>query len=266
VAFRRLGLAVIDEQHRFGVAQRGLLSTKGTRPDVLVMTATPIPRSLALTLYGDLDVSVLDQLPPGRQPVRTAVRPAARRDRVLAFATEQMRQGRQVYVVYPVVEESEQADLRSATAGHEELRQGTWRGFEVGLLHGRMAGQEKAAIMAAFAAGRLQALVCTTVVEVGLDVPNAAVMIVEHAERFGLAQLHQLRGRVGRGGELAYCILLAHGDLEPGGVAAARLETLCATHDGFAIAQKDLELRGPGDGELLMLARREAERVVGAGA
>jgi ATP-dependent DNA helicase RecG len=286
VDFPRLGLAVIDEQHRFGVAQRSLLSAKGRQPDVLVMTATPIPRSLALSVYGDLDVSVLDELPPGRKPVLTALRPVARRDRVLAFAAEQMHAGRQVYLVYPLVAESENTDLGSACAGYEELRQGLWQELQVGLLHGRLPAEEKAATMQRFTQGQIQALVCTTVIEVGVDVPNATVMIVEHAERFGLAQLHQLRGRVGRGAEQSYCVLMAYGDAEESAPALERLQALCATQDGFEIAQRDLELRGPGellgtrqaglppfavadlarDGQLLLLARQEAQRVAGEGA
>ncbi len=284
IEFARLGLAVVDEQHRFGVAQRGALYKKGEKPDLLVMTATPIPRTLALTLYGDLDVSLIDQLPPGRQPIRTARRGADRREAIFEFAADQMRQGRQVYVVYPLVEESEKMDLKSAVESHAELAGGMLGEFEVGLLHGRMEAEEKAAVMEAFKANRLQALVSTTVIEVGVDVPNATVMIVEHAERFGLAQLHQLRGRVGRGTAQSFCILVDYHQQAPeGSDAGERLEAMVSTQDGFVIAEKDLQIRGPGeffgtrqaglpefkvadilrDEALLAAARVEAEALVG---
>jgi ATP-dependent DNA helicase RecG len=245
VRFRRLGLAVVDEQHRFGVLQRDDLRRKGYEVDVLVMTATPIPRTLALTAYGELDTSVLDEKPPGRTPVRTLLRTASERREVVEMARGAVADGRQAYVVYPLIAESEKLeDVRAATQAVQEWRSAL-RGARVGLLHGRMKQEEKDEVMAAFARGDVQVLVSTTVVEVGVDVPNASLMIVEHAERFGLAQLHQLRGRVGRGPAASTCVLLAHGRLsEP---ARVRLETMTATDDGFAIAERDLELRGPGD-------------------
>ena len=283
VQFACLGLAVIDEQHRFGVVQRGALYKKGARPDLLVMTATPIPRTLALTLYGELDVSVIDELPPGRKPIRTALRGSDRREAIFEFAGDQVRQGRQVYVVYPLIEESEKADYKSAVEAYDELRYGPLAEFAVALLHGRMAAEEKTAVMEEFKQNRIQVLVCTTVVEVGVDVPNATVMIIEHAERFGLAQLHQLRGRVGRGGEQSFCILIsyAHAGAELAD-SRERLQTMEHTQDGFEIAEKDLQLRGPGeffgvrqagmptfkaanllaDGDLLQSAREEAMRIV----
>ncbi len=245
VAFARLGLVVVDEQHRFGVVQRARLREKGLRPDILVMTATPIPRTLQLTLYGGLDVSVIRGLPPGRTPVKTTVRPEARRDDVHEFVREQVEAGRQACIVYPLVQESEKLDLRAATEMADHLAQDVFPAFRVGLLHGRMTPPSKDAVMRRFAAGEIQVLVATTVVEVGIDVPNAAVMVVEHAERFGLSQLHQLRGRVGRGAHQSYCVLLYQQPLS--GDAEARLETIAASGDGFVIAEKDLELRGAGD-------------------
>jgi ATP-dependent DNA helicase RecG len=241
--FGRLGLAVIDEQHRFGVEQRAALGAKGEAPDVLLMSATPIPRSLALTIYGDLDVSTLDERPPGRMPVTTAFRPESARDRVLQFVASQVRAGRQAYVVYPVIEESEKVDLKAATTMHAELSAGVFSGFEVALLHGRIAADEREAIMRRFRDGRIDVLVATTVIEVGIDVANATVMVVEHPERFGLSQLHQLRGRVGRGAEQSFCILLGN----VGEDAYARLQTFVSTDDGFEIARADLRLRGMGD-------------------
>ena len=248
VEFARLGLVLIDEQHRFGVMQRGALYKKGEKPDLLVMTATPIPRTLALTLYGDLEVSQIDELPPGRKPIRTARRGVDRREAIFEFAADQMRQGRQVYIVYPIVEESAKIDLTSAVEAFEELTHGPFAEFKVGLLHGRMDAEKKAEVMEAFKSNRIHALVSTTVIEVGVDVPNATVMIVEHAERFGLAQLHQLRGRVGRGGEQSFCILISHlqRGLE-GSDSGERLDAMVATQDGFIIAEKDLEIRGPGE-------------------
>ena len=245
VEFKKLGLAVVDEQHRFGVQQRARLRGKGERPDLLVMTATPIPRTLALTLYGDLDVSVLDELPPGRQPVVTVARTGAKRAEIYAFLREQMKAGRQVYVVYPLVEESEALDLKAATDMARELREGAFRDFKVGLLHGRLSSEEKDAIMGRFKAREIDLLVSTTVIEVGIDVPNASVMLVEHAERFGLSQLHQLRGRVGRGPWKSYCILLTSG--HPTEDARRRVGAMTETNDGFRIAEVDLELRGPGE-------------------
>jgi ATP-dependent DNA helicase RecG len=245
VAFARLGLVIVDEQHRFGVVQRARLREKGLRPDILVMTATPIPRTLQLTLYGGLDVSAITDLPPGRVPVKTTVRPEARRDEVHEFVREEVESGRQACIVYPLVEQSEKVDLRAATEMADHLAQDVFPAFRVGLLHGRMTQQAKAAVMREFAAGGIRILVSTTVVEVGIDVPNASVMVVEHAERFGLSQLHQLRGRVGRGAQQGYCVLLHQSPLSSD--AEARLEAVAATADGFAIAETDLELRGAGD-------------------
>ena len=245
VAFQRLGLAVVDEQHRFGVLQRDDLRRKGYDADVLVMTATPIPRTLALTAYGDLDVSIVDEKPPGRTPVRTELRAASERRAVLERVKQAVAQGRQAYVVYPLVEESEKLeDVKAATEASAEWA-AALPGVRVGLLHGRMKSAEKEAVMAAFTGGAIQVLVSTTVIEVGVDVRNASLMVIEHAERFGLAQLHQLRGRVGRGSAASECLLLAYGRLSE--VARARLDVMVATEDGFAIAERDLELRGPGD-------------------
>jgi ATP-dependent DNA helicase RecG len=245
VAFRRLGYAVVDEQHRFGVLQRDELRQKGYDVDVLVMTATPIPRTLALTAYGDLDVSVVDEKPPGRTPVRTVLRSASQRREVVELVRRAVADGRQAYVVYPLVEESEKLEeVQAATEAHGEWTQ-LMPGARVGLLHGRLKAAEKEQAMAAFSRGETQMLVATTVIEVGVDVPNATVMVIEHAERFGLAQLHQLRGRVGRGAASSTCVLIAHGRLSD--VARERLEVMAATEDGFVIAEKDLEIRGPGD-------------------
>ena len=285
IQFAHLGLAVVDEQHRFGVVQRGALYKKGENPDLLVMTATPIPRTLALTLYGELEVSVIDELPPGRKAIRTALRGPNRRDAIFEFAADQVRQGRQVYVVYPLIEDSEKMDLKSAVEAYEELSHGHLAEFEVALLHGQMAAEEKAEVMDAFKQNRIQILVSTTVIEVGVDVPNATVMVIEHAERFGLSQLHQLRGRVGRGGEQSFCILVNYA--QAGGefsVSRERLETMEWTQDGFEIAEKDLQIRGPGeffgtrqagmpefkvanlieDEDLVQSAREEAMRMVAA--
>lgn len=241
VQFHRLGIAITDEQHRFGVKQRLALAAHGENIDVLVMSATPIPRSLALTIYGDLDLSVLDELPPHRQKIRTAVRPEERRDAVYQFIRDEVGKGRQAYIVYPLVDESEKVELRAATAEYERLRLDVFPELRLGLLHGQMSGEEKDAVMQAFAAGDIDILVATTVIEVGIDVPNATVMVVEHAERFGLSQLHQLRGRVGRGAEQSYCILIA------GFEGVERLQVLARTQDGFEIAREDLVLRGMGD-------------------
>ncbi len=245
VRFKELGLVIIDEQHRFGVIQRAALRRKGVQPDVLVMTATPIPRTLALTAYGDLDVSVIRELPPGRQPVVTRLAPEGKRREVYEFVRRQLRAGRQGYVVYPLVEESEKVDLKAATEMARHLAADVFQDFRVGLVHGRMKPDERDAVMTAFGAGEVNLLVATTVIEVGIDVANATVMLVEHAERFGLAQLHQLRGRVGRGPHRAYCILLHQGRLSD--AAGARLDAVAATSDGFEIAERDLEIRGPGD-------------------
>jgi ATP-dependent DNA helicase RecG len=245
VEFKALGLAVIDEQHRFGVLQRATLKRKGYYPDVLVMTATPIPRTLAMTVYGDLDVSIIDELPPGRLPVITRLCYDSRRGESYDLIRGALRHGRQGYVVYPLIEESEKMDLRAATAMAEQLQHEVFPEFRIGLLHGRLKSDEKEQIMRDFSAGDLQVLVSTTVIEVGVDVPNASVMLVEHAERFGLAQLHQLRGRVGRSHHQAYCLLMANFPMSE--EAKQRLQALTESHDGFVIAERDLDIRGPGE-------------------
>jgi ATP-dependent DNA helicase RecG len=245
VTFRRLGLGVIDEQHRFGVMQRATLKRHGTNPDILLMTATPIPRTLALTLYGDLDVSVLDELPPGRRPVTTRVYAQKQRARVLELLRHELETGRQGYVVCPLVAESEKSDLVDATGMARDLAAGSLAGYRLGLVHGQMRGDEKDEVMRRFRSGDYQVLVATTVIEVGIDVPNATVMVIEHAERFGLAQLHQLRGRVGRGAHRSLCFLIA--SYARGDQARERLRVMEETNDGFRIAEKDLELRGPGE-------------------
>jgi ATP-dependent DNA helicase RecG len=244
VAFHRLGLVVVDEQHRFGVAQRAALRRKGERPDVLVMTATPIPRTLALTLYGDLDVSVLDELPPGRSPIRTVHRAGQLRPKVYEFVRAQVAQGRQAYIVCPLIEESDKLQAEAATELASRLREGPLRGLRVEVVHGRLRVEERDRVMEALRAGEIDVLVATTVIEVGIDVPNATVMVIEDADRFGLAQLHQLRGRVGRGAHQSYCILVADPRTEE---ARARLRVMVETTDGFQIAQRDLELRGVGE-------------------
>jgi len=278
--FARLGLVIVDEQHRFGVLQRKRLMEKGAAPDVLVMTATPIPRTLSLTLYGDLDVSVIDQMPPGRTPIETRRSAPEHLPGVWDFVTREVKKGRQAYVVYPVIEQSKtseaQLSLKAAMVEYERLQKTVFPRMRVGLLHGRMTSEEKEQTMGAFRQGEVQILVSTTVIEVGVDVPNATVMVIEHAERFGLAQLHQLRGRIGRGGEKSTCLLIAPKRVSED--ARERLETMVETNDGFAIAEADLRLRGPGeffgtrqhgsvgfhianplrDRELLELARREA--------
>jgi len=241
--FGKLGFVTIDEQHRFGVEQRAAISAKGETPDVLLMSATPIPRSLALTLYGDLDVSTLDERPAGRQPVTTVMRPESARDRVMQFVARETGSGRQAYVVYPVIEESEKTDLKAATTMYEQLSAGPFAGRVVALIHGRVPAEEREKTMRAFRDGKIDILVSTTVIEVGIDVANATVMLVEHPERFGLSQLHQLRGRVGRGAEASWCILL--GDV--GDEAAERLGIFVGTDDGFEIARADLRLRGMGN-------------------
>ncbi len=245
VTFHKLGLVVIDEQHRFGVEQRATLRDKGLRPDVLLMTATPIPRTLALTDYSELEVSKITDLPPGRKPVRTLVKPESRRDEVFALIREELDRGRQAYIIYPLVEESEKVDLRSATEMADHLQSEVFPAYRVALLHGRMKQDAKDHVMQSFIAGHTQVLVSTTVVEVGVDVPNASVMVVEHAERFGLSQLHQLRGRVGRGAAESVCVLLYQAPWTDD--ARERLKTMASTNDGFLIAERDLELRGPGD-------------------
>ena len=277
--FKRLGLVIIDEQHRFGVIQRLQLMAKGENPNTLVMTATPIPRTLAMTLYGDLDLSVIDQMPPGRTPIRTIHAVERDADRVYRMIADQLQQGRQAYVVYPVIEESEKVDLKSATDGFKKLSE-ILKPHRVALLHGRLKSDEKERAMAAFAAGEIDVLVATTVIEVGVDVANATAMLIEHAERFGLAQLHQLRGRVGRGAHQSLCILMTPNRLND--VARQRIQAMVTTTDGFRLAEVDLQLRGPGemagtrqsgipefrianlmtDGELLSLAQKEAERWV----
>ena len=284
VSFKNLGLAIIDEQHRFGVMQRASLRDRGLNPDVLVMTATPIPRSLAMTVYGDLDVSIIDEMPPGRTPIVTKVFADNADDRksVKQLLTQELKAGRQVYIVYPLVEESEKLDLRDATRRYEYLRDQVFPRFSVGLLHGRMKPEEKEKVMRGFVSGDIKILVSTTVIEVGVDVPNASVMVIEHAERFGLSQLHQLRGRVGRGAEQSYCVLLASDKQTE--VARERLGIMEETNDGFKIAEKDLEIRGPGeimgtrqaglpefrianlvrDLDILQAARKEAEVYVNA--
>jgi ATP-dependent DNA helicase RecG len=245
VKFHKLGLVVIDEQHRFGVAQRAALRAKGLRPDVLLMTATPIPRTLALTDYSELDVSKIPDLPPGRKPVQTWVKPESRRDEIYQLIREQLDAGRQAYIIYPLVDESEKIDLKSATAMADHLQAEVFPAYRVALLHGRMKQDAKDRVMHAFAAGQIHILVSTTVVEVGVDVANASIMVVEHAERFGLSQLHQLRGRVGRGQWESHCVLLYQSPWTDD--ARERLKAMAGTNDGFAIAERDLELRGPGD-------------------
>jgi ATP-dependent DNA helicase RecG len=277
IRFHKLGLAVIDEQHRFGVLQRAQIRALGVNPDVLVMTATPIPRSLAMTVYGDLDVSIIDEMPPGRTPVKTVVLGEDQRSGVYRGIEREIQLGRQAYVVYPLIEESAKMDLKTATIMYEDLRTRIFPQYTVGILHGKMKTKDKEEIMGEFVAGRLDILVSTTVIEVGVDVANASLMVIEHAERFGLSQLHQLRGRVGRGGDQSYCVLMT--GFKKTAVAKERLGIMEATSDGFKIAEKDLELRGQGeilgtrqsgiqnfrignivrDVDILMAARKEAE-------
>lgn len=254
VAFHNLGLAVIDEQHRFGVDQRGALREKGTvadngkeetaNPHLLVMSATPIPRSLALSLYGDLDLSLLDEMPPGRQEIATHWLRSTQRERAYAFVRRQVKEGRQAFLIYPLVEESDKIDAKAAVAEYERLRTEVFPELEVGLVHGRLSAEEKEAAMRAFHAGETDVLAATSVIEVGVDVPNASVILIENANRFGLAQLHQFRGRVGRGRHKSYCILIAD---DSSGDAEARLRALEQTNDGFQLAERDLEIRGPGE-------------------
>ncbi|MBN1398999.1 MAG: ATP-dependent DNA helicase RecG [Bacteroidetes bacterium] len=292
VDFLNLGLVIVDEQHRFGVMQRAGLRSKGTNPDTLIMTATPIPRTLAMTLYGDLEVSVIDEMPANRKPVRTALRTEKEKARVYQFVKEEISRGRQAYIVFPLIEESEKIDLKAAAREYEHLQKNIFPEFKLGLLHGRMKSEMKEAVMHEFKKGEMNILISTTVIEVGVDVPNASIMIIENAERFGLAQLHQLRGRVGRGPDQSYCILIAdYGwfDMQKKGGdileilgekenARVRLETMVQTTDGFKISEIDLKLRGPGeffgtrqsglpglrianpvdDAELLTKARKEA--------
>ncbi len=244
VEFHKLGLAIVDEQHRFGVEQRQKLMEKGSHPDVLVMTATPIPRTLALTVYGDLDVSVIDEMPPGRKPIVTRQADDANVEQVYGFLRKQIEAGQQAYVVYPVIEESETQAMKAAAKMHEHLSKIVFPDLKVGLLHGKLSADEKEASMERFQRGETQILVSTTVIEVGVDVPNATVMLIEQAERFGLAQLHQLRGRVGRGAEQSYCILVTE---KMNQTARERIRTLVESNDGFYIAEMDMKLRGPGE-------------------
>jgi len=247
VKFQNLGLAVIDEQHRFGVAQRAKLWEKSHRPPhILVMTATPIPRTLAMTLYGDLDVSVIDELPPGRKPVKTLHFGDSNRLKVFAFLKEQIRQGRQVYIVYPLIHESETLDLKHLMEGYDAVvRDFPLPDYAVSMVHGQMKSKEKEYEMARFVKGETQIMVATTVIEVGVDVPNASVMVIENSERFGLSQLHQLRGRVGRGADQSYCLLMTSDKLTND--ARLRIKAMLETSDGFRIAEMDLKLRGPGN-------------------
>jgi ATP-dependent DNA helicase RecG len=244
VEFADLGLAIIDEQHKFGVAQRASLRQKGRAPHVLVVTATPIPRTLAMTFFGDLDVSTIPDLPPGREPVATRVVTPNLAGDAWRFVRGRIAAGEQAYLVYPLVEESDNLPLAAATAEIERLRSRLLPGCRAELLHGRMKAAEKSEVMRRFAAGDLDVLAATTVVEVGVDVPNATMMLVQHADRYGLSQLHQLRGRVGRGGKKSYCLLFAD---PTGDTAVERLSILCATNDGFRVAEEDLRLRGPGE-------------------
>ncbi len=244
VHFKELGLVVIDEQHRFGVLQREALGKKGSMPHVLVMTATPIPRSLAMTLYGDMDVCQLDEMPPGRLPITTRKYYENRRDEAYRFIDRELTKGRQAYVVCPLIEESEKVDLHTVTDVHEDLKR-RYPGWKTALLHGKLKKEERQNIMMQFKNGNLQVLVATTVIEVGIDIPNATLMLIEHAERFGLAQLHQLRGRVGRGKYESHCLLVAHHPISP--EAKARLAAMVTSQDGFFIAEEDLNIRGPGD-------------------
>jgi ATP-dependent DNA helicase RecG len=259
VQFNNLALAVIDEQHRFGVDQRKALRDKGVaspngeqpNPHLLVMSATPIPRSLALSVFGDLDLSTLDEMPPGRQEIKTRWLKPSERDRAYAFVRSQIEQGRQAFIIYPLVEESEKSDAKAATAEHQRLQKQVFPDLRVGLIHGRLSSADKEAAMRAFNAGELDILVATSVIEVGIDVPNSTVMVIEGANHFGLAQLHQFRGRVGRGEHQSYCLLLADTVSED---ASERLAALEQTNDGFLLAERDLELRGPGE----FLGRRQS--------
>ena len=242
--FHKLGLVIADEQHRFGVAQRSRLAAKGTDPHLLVMSATPIPRTLALLMYGDLEVSIINELPPGREPVDTFLVNESYRARINAFIRKQVSEGHQCFVVCPAVEENEELGMKSASVWAETLQQTVFPDLRILLIHGQMKGSQKEEIMAAFARGEADVLVATTVIEVGVDVPNATLMVIEDADRFGLSQLHQLRGRVGRGGSKSYCILTSQ-NRNPD--TQARLKALCKTTDGFRIAEEDLKMRGPGD-------------------
>ena len=279
VNFSKLGLVVIDEQHRFGVKQRASLLEKGNSPHILSMTATPIPRTLALTLHGDLDVSQIDELPPGRQPIQTTVVTGRQRSQTYDLIRREIAQGRQAYIILPMIEESEKLDVRAAVAEHQRLSEQVFPNFQVGLLHGRMSSAEKEQSLREFRDRQTEIIVSTTVIEVGVDVPNATVMLIENAERFGLSQLHQLRGRVGRGTHQSHCLLLL-GNNSP--EARQRLEILAQSQDGFFISEMDLQLRGPGevlgkrqsglpdfalaslveDQDVLNLAREAAEKLI----
>ncbi|MDB9376810.1 ATP-dependent DNA helicase RecG, partial [Nodularia sphaerocarpa] len=279
VNFQQLGLVVIDEQHRFGVKQRALLQQKGDQPHVLTMTATPIPRTLALTIHGDMNVSQIDELPPGRQKIQTTLLTGKQRTEAYDLIRREVAQGRQVYVVLPLVEESEKLDLRSAVEEHQKLQESIFPDFQVGLLHGRMSSADKDEAITKFRDNQTQILVSTTVVEVGVDVPNATVMLIENAERFGLSQLHQLRGRVGRGAAQSFCLLMSSSKSAD---AQQRLKVLEQSQDGFFISEMDMRFRGPGevlgtrqsgvadftlaslveDEEILLLARQVAEKVI----
>jgi ATP-dependent DNA helicase RecG len=277
VEFKNLGLVVVDEQHRFGVAQRAALRGKGGNPHLLVMTATPIPRTLALTVYGDLDVSILDEMPPGRLPIDTRVIYINERERAYAFIRKQILEGRQAFIICPLVEESDRIEAKAAVDEHARLQKHVFPDLKLGLLHGRMKADEKDQVMESFRNGETQIVVSTSVVEVGVDIPNASVVLIEGANRFGLAQLHQFRGRVGRGAHQSFCLLISEADPKTPDV---RLKAMEETQDGFVLAEKDLEIRGPGEflgtrqsgfGELRMakvtdvpliaLARRESDAV-----
>ncbi|HMS65518.1 MAG TPA: ATP-dependent DNA helicase RecG, partial [Ignavibacteria bacterium] len=244
VEFNNLGFVVIDEQHKFGVMQRARLKEKGLNPDVLVMTATPIPRTLSMTYYGDLDVSVIDELPKNRIPIKTALRSDKDKAKIYNFIRSEIQKGRQIYIIYPLIDESEKLDLKSAEENYLILKNNIFRDLEVGMVHGRLFGYEKDEVMEDFKLGKINILVSTTVIEVGIDIPNASVMIIEESQRFGLSQLHQLRGRVGRGAEQSYCILVAKNLDE---ISSKRLNILSETNDGFKIAEADMEIRGPGE-------------------
>jgi ATP-dependent DNA helicase RecG len=279
VNFQRLGLAVIDEQHRFGVHQRAKLLAKGRSPHVLTMTATPIPRTLALTLHGDLDVSQIDELPPGRQPIQTTALTSGDRVQAYDLMRREIAQGRQAYVIFPLIEESEKLDLKAAVEEYTTLSESVFPDFNVGLLHGRMSSPEKDQVLTAFRDNQTQIIVSTTVIEVGVDVPNATVMLIENAERFGLSQLHQLRGRVGRGSHQSYCLLMSSSRSAD---ARQRLKVLEQSQDGFFIAEMDMRLRGPGevlgtrqsglpdfalaslveDQDVLLIAREAADKII----
>jgi ATP-dependent DNA helicase RecG len=252
VTFKSFTMAVIDEQQKFGVLQRGRLRSKGDHPDCLVLTATPIPRTMSMTLYGDLDLSVIDELPPGRGGIETHIVKQAEVHRVYRKVREEVSEGRQAYFIYPLIEESSSSDLKNAVEAWEHFRKKVFPGLRVGLLHGRMSDQEKEEAMEAFNRGDVQVLVSTTVIEVGIDVPNATVMVIEQAERFGLSSIHQLRGRIGRGGNKSYCFLIP--DRSTGRESFQRLKILKDTLDGFRIAEYDLELRGPGE----LLGKRQS--------